>query len=93
MSTALNTRSAGSVIRPRKARGMLLARNNLIGYLLEIAETGGSLPAGRSSCGVSLTQIAHYAGISVRSAQRMRPLIGRWANTLRAPSAASRGDH
>jgi hypothetical protein len=87
MSNASNIRGEGSAIHLPRARGIL------IGYLVEIGESGGSLPAGRSSCGVSLKQIARCAGISVRSAQRMRPLIGRWAITLGTSPAASFGDH
>ena len=92
MSTASNIQEEGSAIRPSKIRGLLKARTNLIGYLLEISETGGSLPAGRSRCGVSLKQVARCAGISIRSAQRLHPLIGRWAETLGTSSAANSGD-
>ncbi|MEH2470381.1 hypothetical protein V1281_000374 [Nitrobacteraceae bacterium AZCC 2161] len=88
MSNASNICGGGSAIPPPKARDMLKARNTLSVYLFDIGEAGASRPAGRS-----LKEIARCARISVRSAQCMRPLIGRWANTLGTSAASGLGGH
>jgi hypothetical protein len=75
-------RSKRSFFEAPRGRGMTKAKGALVSYLIIAGETGACLPAGRSASRVSLKELASRAGISVRSAQRMSPMIGVWAIAL-----------